>query len=84
MGCAPRGDSCTTVVVAAPGAISFAVRLPRHAAQHAAAPQNRQPSGATTNTRITTITMAANAPEASAFACAAKPAASAPYERVDV
>jgi hypothetical protein len=64
-----KGDICTTVVT--PGAISFAVRRARNAAQHAAAPQKKHASGATTKMRITKITIAATAPDASAWVCAA-------------
>ena len=68
--CIAMGD-ITTVVVAVPGAMSFAVRPARNAAQHAAAPQKKHASGATTKMRITKITIAATAPGASAWVCAA-------------
>ena len=65
------GDMWITVVVAAAGAMSFPARLPRHAAQHAAAPQKQHAAGAATKSSSATSTMAATAPAASVPAAAA-------------
>ena len=74
------GDKTKVVL----GCMSFAARLPRHAAQVAATPQKQHAIGATTTMSSTKMTIAATAPEESASILAAAPSAAAPKDPVDV